>query len=891
MKLLLIDGHALAFRSYFAMIRSPLTNSAGENTSAEFGFLRTLLALRREQQPDAIFIAFDPVGGSFRNRRYPAYKAKRAATPPELKASVERLQEFLPLAGIAHEARPGFEADDLIASAARQAAAAGWQVLIASADKDLCQLVDEQIRVLRPAAGAKPARELGPREVEEEFGVPPSRLRDYLSLTGDDADNVPGVPGLGPKGSAKLLAEFDSLDSLYARLADLDAAALRRKLEAGREQAFLARELISLVEDLPLPAPSAAWRPRPPDRAAAQAWLMERGFQSLIAEFLGSGEAEAPVVYRCIEDGEALAALGSRLAAAARFAVDTETTGLDPLAADLVGISLALSAGEAWYLPVAGRAQTAGLPLATLQAALAPALASEQVEKIAQNLKFDAQVLARHGLPIAGPSFDTMLASYCVDPGRRSHGLDALALELLGHVMVPYAALFAPGDKARDITQVAVDKLTHYAAEDADYTLRLAEHLRPALAVAGVESLFRELEMPLVPVLAAMEEAGIGLDQEHLAALGERMEAERAALEAKIHAAAGKSFAIGSPKQLAAVLFEELKLPTGRRTKTGYSTDEQVLGELAGEHPIAGWVLEWRELAKLKSTYVDVLPTMVLARTGRVHTRFNQAVAATGRLSSSDPNLQNIPIRSELGKEIRRAFVPGPGLKLASFDYSQVELRILAALSGDAALGAAFAAGRDIHRWTAARLAGKAEEEVSREERDRAKTVNFGVLYGMGAHGLAQRLRIARAEAQRFIDEYFAAFPGVRQWIDATLLRARSEGSVSTILGRRRALPELASANGALRSFGERVAINTPIQGSAADLIKLAMLRIHAWLAASGLAARLLLQVHDELLFEAPAAELDALAAGVIPLMERAGDLAIPLKVEWGAGDNWLEAH
>ena len=814
MKLLLIDGHALAFRSYYAMIRSPLTNSAGENTSAEFGFLRTLLALRREQQPDAILVAFDPPGGSFRHRRYPEYKAKRAATPPELKASVEHLQAFLPLAGIAQEARPGYEADDLIASAARQAAAAGWQVLIASADKDLCQLVDERIRVLRPAAGVKPPRELGPREVEEEFGVPPAKLRDYLSLTGDDADNVPGVPGRGPQGRAKLLAEF-----------------------------------------------------------------------------LGAGEAAAPVAYHSVEAAGALAALGARLAAAPRFAVDTETTGLDPLANALVGISVALVPGEAWYLPVAGRCAGAGLALADLQAALGPVLAGASTEKIAQNLKFDAQVLARHGLAIAGPTFDTMLASYCVDPGRRSHGLDALALELLGHVMVPYDALFAAGDKERDITRVPLDKLTHYAAEDADYTLRLAEHLRPALVAAGVESLFRELEMPLLPVLAAMEAAGIGLDTAHLAALGERMEAERTALEARIHEAAGKPFAIGSPKQLAAVLFEELKLPSGRKTKTGFSTDEQVLGELAAAHPIAGWVLEWRELAKLKSTYVDVLPTMVLPSTGRVHTRFNQAVAATGRLSSSDPNLQNIPIRSELGKEIRRAFVPAPGLKLASFDYSQVELRILAALSEDAALSAAFAADRDIHRWTAARLASKPEAEVSRDERDRAKTVNFGVLYGMGAHGLAQRLRIPRTEAQRFIDEYFAAFPGVRRWIDATLLRARAEGSVSTILGRRRALPELNSANPALRAFGERVAINTPIQGSAADLIKLAMLRIHAWLATSGLAARMLLQVHDELLFEAPPAELDALAAGVIPLMEKAGDLAVPLKVEWGAGDNWLEAH
>ena len=895
MKLLLLDGHALAFRSYYAMIRSPLTNSAGENTSAEFGFLRTLLALRRDEAPDAILVAFDPPGGSFRHRDFPDYKAQRAETPLELKASVSRLQEFLPLAGIAQEIRPGYEADDVLASAARRAAAEGWDVRIVSGDKDLCQLVDDRIHLLRPASGKKPQKELGPAEVEEEYGVPPAKIRDYLSLVGDSADNVPGVAGLGPKGSSKLLAEFESLDDLYARLDDLDSATVRKKLEDGRENAFRARGLIALVEDLDLDGPEPAWRPAAPRRESVQAWLLERGFHTLVPDFLGESEPEEAARYSLVQDEASLRALVERLESAPRFAVDTETTGLDPLSDALVGISLALEPGEAFYLPVAGRCAGEGLPLETLQSLLGPALADPGIEKVAQNLKFDAQMLEQHGLPIQGACFDTMLASYCVDPGRRSHGLDALALELLGHVMVPFEDLFEAGDKTRDIQTVPLDSLGHYAAEDADYTLRLAATLRPALGETGTERVFRELEMPLIPVLSAMEKTGIALDTAHLARLSGEMETARAELEGRIHAAAGREFAIGSPKQLATVLFEELGLPKGRRTKTGYSTDEQVLGELAAEHPIAGWVLEWRELSKLKSTYVDVLPQMVLPATGRVHTRFNQAVAATGRLSSSDPNLQNIPIRTALGREIRRAFVPAQGMQLASFDYSQVELRILAALSGDAALGEAFAGDRDIHRWTAARLAGKAEDDVTREERDRSKVVNYGVLYGMGAHGLAQRLRISRGEAQGFIDEYFAAFPEVRRWIDETLFRARAEGAVTTLFGRRRALPELNSGNGRIRGFAERMAVNTPIQGSAADLIKLAMIRIHDWLPGSGLDARMLLQVHDELLFEVAPGDLEALSGEVVARMEGVGQgigaVNVTLKVDWGVGASWLEAH
>ena len=892
MKLLIVDGHALAYRSYYAMIKSPLTNSRGENTSAEFGFVRTLRAVLREQAPDALLVCFDPRGKTFRHERYPEYKASRAKTPEELHESIERITGFLDAAGYAWQRREGFEADDVMASAARSAAEDGWDVLLFTGDKDLCQLVDDRVHVLRPAVGQKPARALDVEAVREEFGVRPERLLDYLSLVGDSSDNVPGVAGLGPKSALKLFESHDGLDAVYEALAEIQPAGMQKKLTAGRESAFLSRELIRLVTDLDLDVGREEWElGEPADPEALREWLIDRDFHTLLALFETGGGEEEAVEYQLVADGEELAAMLAELAGAMRLAVDTETTGLDSHTAELVGISLCAVAGRAFYLPVAGQCEGEALALAKIAAALGLILADPAIEKVAQNLKYDSRILARHGMPMAGPCYDTMLASYCVDPSRRSHGLDNLALELLGHEMIPYDSLFEQADKERDIRKVPLAVLGRYAAEDADYTLRLAEHFDPALAEAGVEGLFRKLEMPLVPVLLAMEEAGVALDVGHLERLSERMAAKREELTARIHEAAGREFKIGSPKQLAVVLFEEMGLPPGKKTKTGFSTDEEVLGELAGEHPIAGWVLEWRELSKLKSTYVDVLPTMVSAATGRVHTRFNQAVAATGRLSSSDPNLQNIPIRSELGREIRQAFVAPEGSVLASFDYSQVELRILAHLSGDEALREAFASGRDIHRWTAARLAGKGEDEVSREERDRSKVVNYGVLYGMGARGLAQRLRIPRGEAQQFIDEYFASFPGIRGWTEETLAQARVDGAVSTLLGRRRALPEIHSSNGRIRGFAERVAVNTPIQGTAADLIKRAMIRLHARAGDEAWAARMLLQVHDELLFEIPRADLDGVAAAVVEIMEGVAELAVPLAVDWGAGKNWLEAH
>ncbi len=892
MKLLIVDGHALAYRSYYAMIRNPLSNSSGENTSAEFGFLLAYQATLREKSPDAVLVCFDPVGKTFRHERYVEYKAQRPKMPQDLRDSIAKIQEYLDLIGTRWLRIEGFEADDVMATAARMAESEGWDVLLMTGDKDMCQIVSDKVRLLRPAAGKRPAGELDPAGVEAEFGVKPRAILDYLSLIGDSSDNVPGVPGLGPKGAVKLLAAHPNLDAIYANLDAIEPKGVRNKLEQGRESAELSRELIRLVEDVEIGEGLMEWSPGKPDIEGLKAWLLGRGFQSMVAELeKPAEEAEDKKDYPIIQDEAAIAELAQTLKKAGRFAVDTETTSLDPSKAELVGMSFSWENGCACYLPVAGACMGDGLSLDLLQAALAPLLADDGLQKVAQNLKYDARVLARHGLPIAGPCFDTMLASYCVDPSRRSHGLDNLALDLLGHGMIPYDSLFEKGDKEKDIKQVPLELLGPYAAEDADLTLQLADLLDPALDENGVRDLFEQFEMPLVPVLSDMEEAGIGLDVKALGRSSIEMETARAELSKKIFEAAGREFTIGSPKQLSAILFDEMGLPTGKRIKTGFSTDEQVLSGLAGEHDIAGWVLEWRELSKLKSTYVDSLPTMVNAETGRVHTRYNQAVAATGRLSSSDPNLQNIPIRSKLGKSIRATFIAPPGRLLASFDYSQIELRILAHLSGDEALREAFASDRDIHRWTAARIGGIEEDEVDRDARDRSKVVNYGVLYGMGARGLAGRLRISRDEAQGFIDEYFASFPGIKIWIDTVLMEARTNAATSTLFGRRRALPEINSSNGRLRSFAERVAVNTPIQGTAADLIKRAMIDVAAALTDSKIDARMLLQVHDELIFEVAEGELDALVELIRPLMERAPELNVALIVDWGSGKNWLEAH
>ncbi len=970
MTLYLVDGHALAYRSYFAFAANPLTNSRGEETSAVYGFVNTLLTLIREWKPDALAVVFDPEGPTFRHEQFAEYKAHREETPESLVEQMRVIRAVLEAMGLPEITVDGFEADDVIATLARR-----WRdrcdVRIVSGDKDLFQLIDDRVRLIRPGRGRVLEGEMDAEGLREKLGIAPSQVVDYLALTGDASDNVPGVRGIGPKTAAKLLQTWGSLDAVYEHLDEVTPPGVRRKLEAGREAAMASRELVRLRDDVPVgveleqlalpdvrtdafrevlerlefhrfarqlfdaPGEAGAGDARrgradvagerfeatrdEREDAARNTRAGEAGARARPGAEPAAGEAPGDAAtraradsadagagvgadYACVDTREALEALAERLRACERIAVDTETSSPLPMHAVLAGISLSDRPGRAWYVPVTSELAAAegellparrapGLEPEVVREVLGPVLAADRPRKVGQNIKYDEIVLERAGLPLGGVEFDTMIASYCLDPARRSHSLDALARELCGHEMIPFASLFERRSARRDIREAPLERVTEYACEDADYTLRIHDVLAPMIEASTVRDLFHHVEMPLREVLRRMEMTGIRVDREFLEALSQRYRARIAELEAEIHREVGGEFNINSTQQLREVLFDRLGLKPSRRTRTGYSTDADVLAGLAGEHPVIDRLLEYRRLVKLQGTYVDALPRLIHPETGRVHTSFNQAVASTGRLSSSDPNLQNIPIRTEEGREIRRAFVAEPGWVLIDADYSQIELRILAHLSGDAALREAFACDADIHRMTAARVMGVDPDRVDDEMRSRAKAVNFGIIYGMGARGLARSLGIGVDEARRFIDDYFASYPGVKRFIDDTIRRARDEKAAWTMLGRVRRLPDIDSTNGRARSFAERVAVNTPVQGTAADIIKLAMLEVDRALADRGLRARMLLQVHDELLLEAPEDEAEAACALVRECMEGAVTLEVPLRVDVGTGRTWLDAH
>lgn len=899
----LVDGHALAYRAYFAFIRAPLINSRGENTSAAFGFARMLLALLKKYDPRYVAVVFDSGEETDRHREFEAYKAQRAEMPDDMVSQLPWIFEVTKALGIHSIVRPGVEADDLIATIARREAAAGREAVIVTGDKDFLQLLSDRIRVIRPEKGTSLEEEAGPEWCRERFGVGPERIVDLLSLMGDTSDNIPGVKGIGEKTAVKLLSEFGSLDNLYARLDDVKSESLRAKLEQGRKDAQLSRDLVTLREvkvDVPIEEMAVS----PPDPKAVTDLFLRLEFHQLLKEMaLASPDEESKRDYRLVKKEE-LEELARALAAAKELVLDVETTSVDPLEAELVGISFSVEEGKAWYVPVDSSGQVAdgglfadairmptGMYLSVVQRALGPVLANAAVPKIGHNLKYDLQVLDRHGLPAAGEPFDTMIASYCLDPERRSHGLDNLALEFTRHRKIAYEELFAKGDRKRDIRTVAPERLAEYSCEDADYTMRLKKIFETNMRSLGFEKLFREVEMPLCLVLMRMEREGVGIDSKALDELSARLAADIDRLAGEIYAAAGEEFNIGSPKQLQKVLFEKLKLRAGRRTKTGYSTDEDTLLELATANPIARLIVEHRQLSKLRSTYADALPRLVHARTGRIHTSFNQTVTATGRLSSSDPNLQNIPIRTELGRMIRAAFIPRRGNILMDADYSQIELRIMAHLSQDKGFVAAFHEGADIHTRTAARIYGVAESAVTPAQRASAKTINFGVIYGMGPRGLSRQLSIPLEEAEKFIAEYFEQYPGVKEYIDRSIAEARKRRYAETLLGRRRLLPEIESEDSMTRGFSERIAVNTPLQGTAADLIKIAMVRIDGEILSRRLRSRMILTVHDELVFDVDPKERDEVETLVRDKMESALALDVPLRVDIGAGANWLEAH
>ncbi|HEU4929125.1 MAG TPA: DNA polymerase I [Candidatus Krumholzibacteria bacterium] len=920
MALFLVDGHALAYRAYFAFAGSPLSNSRGEETGAVYGFINTLLSLLSKFSPEHLAVVFDGTRPTFRHERYEGYKAQRPQMPDGLTRQLGLIFEAVDAMRIVRLQTDGYEADDIIATLVRRFG--NVPINIVSGDKDLLQLVDERVHVIRPGKGAVLENEMDGAALQAKLGLRADQMVDFLALLGDTTDNIPGVRGIGDKTATELLLRFGTLDEIYRRLGEIEKPSVRARLEEGRDAAYQSRDLVRLHDDVPVEV-ELEELVRRDHRTESFAEILQRlEFKRMHEQLFGAGAPppvpepekprapappEIPIRYRGITAVQALAELAHRLVGADEIAVDVETSSLDPMRATLAGIAVALVPGESFYIPVVSEiaedtegalpgllapARAPGLPLETVRAHLAPVFASEQPAKIGQNIKFDSIVLARAGLPLRGIRFDTMLASYSLDPARKSHGLDALALDWCHHRMIPFEALFDKRDRAKDIRRVALDRVVEYAAEDADFTLRVKHCLAPLLAASEARRLFYEIEMPLSNVLTEMEMTGVKVDVGFLAELARGYGERIGALEERIFQAVGERFNPASTPKLREILFERLGLKPAHRTKTGFSTDADVLESLSGSHPVVTMLLEWRQLVKLKSTYVDALPRLVHPETGRVHTSYNQAIATTGRLSSSEPNLQNIPIRTAEGREIRRAFVAhNREWVLIDADYSQIELRILAHLSDDDALLQAFREDADIHRATAARVMKVDPKDVTAQMRDRAKVVNFGIVYGMGARGLAQSLDIEVDEARRFIDGYFRSYPGVKRFIDTTVARARRDKAVSTMFGRSRRLPDIDSTSPGLRAFSERVAVNTPVQGTAADIIKLAMLKVHRALREAGMQTRMILQVHDELLFEAPVDELERATAMVRDAMESAITLKVPLKVEVGTGPSWLEAH
>ncbi|NCP03451.1 MAG: DNA polymerase I, partial [Deltaproteobacteria bacterium] len=776
---------------------------------------------------------------------------------------------------------------------ARRYAASGMNVTVVTGDKDLMQIVDERISLLDTMKG-KRAREA---EVIERFGVPPRQVLEVLGLAGDSSDNIPGVPGIGEKTASALIQEFGDIENLLANIDKVKGAKRQESLRQFADQARLSRKLADLVYDLPVAINYEDLAICPPDSTQLAEVYRRLEFHQLLQELdlTASGPKTSADAshYQTITAEAALDTMIAQLRAAKRFAFDTETTSLRAVQAKLVGLSFSLTAGSGWYVPVGHRYLGAPeqLPLELVLKKLRPLLEDAQYEKVGQNIKYDALVLRNAGVELAGITDDCMVLSYLTHPEAKSHGLDALASDLLGHRMIPYKELTGRGQKQIGFAEVEVEKAAVYAAEDADITWRIAEKLLPELPASGAEKLYRDIEMPLVNVLTRVEWQGIRVDAQLLKRLSTEMRVDLARLETEIHDLAGGPFNINSPKQMGEILFEKLGLPRGKKTKTGWSTNVEVLTVLAEEHTIAAKILDYRSLAKLISTYTDALPQLINPASGRIHTSFNQAVTATGRLSSSEPNLQNIPIRSVEGRRIREAFLPAEGNLLLAADYSQIELRVMAHMADVAALKESFAAGEDIHRRTASEIFNVFPGMVSDDMRRQAKTINFGVLYGMGAFSLAKDLGIGRKEAQQFIDNYFARYPAVRQFMEARKAEAREHQYVTTLLGRRCAIAEINSSNGAIRSYAERNAINYPIQGSAADIIKVAMVNIDRRLRHENLQTRMVLQVHDELVFDVPAAEVELIKQLVKLEMENAVPLSVPLVVDIGVGANWSEAH
>jgi DNA polymerase-1 len=911
--LYIIDGHSQIYRAYYAPFGN-LSSPAGEPTRATYVFCQMLLNLLRDRQPDYLVMVLDADESKLLRRRiYPAYKAQRPPPPEDLPPQERRIVEILHAARVPLLRREGHEADDIIATLVRRLAGNELEIFLVSRDKDLDQLLTEHVTLYDPMKDEVVTAE----QLLALKGWRPPQAIEAQILTGDSVDNVPGVPGIGPKTAARLLEKYGTARGVVEHADELSPK-LRESLLAFAPQMDLTRQLVTLRDDVSVEfdlqqaeCGRFAWqRVRP--------IFGELGFRKLQEQLpAGSADSEAGAAqatcataapprtgaaatlreprggdYRLVNTPDAFARLAEELAGQAEFAVDTETTGVNPIDCDLVGVSLAWEVGRAAYVPVRSVYGNV-LSLDAVRERLGPLLADETKRKVGHNLKYDLNVLRNAGLPVAGPLFDTMIAAFVVDPARSSYSLDSLALGLLGHTKIPTTDLIGKGRDQLRMDQVPVERVAEYASEDADYTWRLRQLFEPQLAPLGVDRLFYEIEMPLVSVLTDMESHGIALDTDLLREIGRQMAARVSAIEDEVHRLVGTPFNLDSPKQLAEVLFGRLGFRVVRRTKTTRSTDAETLEVLQNEtqHPILPLLLEYREIQKLRGTYVDALPAQLSRRTGRIHTSYHQTGTVTGRLSSSEPNLQNIPIRTEAGRQIRRAFIPrSKDELLVVADYSQIELRVLAHFCEDPALMRAFAEDQDIHAFVAAQVNGVPLSEVTKEMRSRAKAVNFGIVYGQTAFGLAQATGMSRTEAQAFINAYFARYPRIREFIDRCIADAKRDGLVRTILGRRRPIENLNSQNASVRAQAERFAVNTVIQGSAADLIKTAMLQLHRRISAERLSLRMLLQVHDELVCEAPRTDAAAMADIIRAVMTGAMELRVPLKVDVASGENWLEA-
>ena len=924
-KLMLLDAYALIFRAYYGLIRSPRINNKGQNTSAAFGFINTLEELLRTENPDFVAVAFDPPGGTFRHEQFPEYKVTRDETPEDIRWAVPVIKDFLTAYGIKMVEVPRYEADDVIGTLAHRAAKDGLEVVMVTPDKDYAQLVQPNVSMLRPQSGAKGYERLGVEEVKTKFEVEnPLQVIDLLGLMGDAADNIPGCPGVGAKTAVKLLADFGSIEDLLSHTDQLKGA-LKKKVEEHVEQIRESKVLATIVTDVPIDVTWDDMQRKNPNKEALVALYEDLEFRTFLRRLTGDAPAAAapsaepdlfsqafvtttntdeettldfqenlstladhPHQYHLVETEEEAQELCRSLLTFSQVAFDTETTSVDAMQAQLVGMSFAVEGGTAWYVAVSRETEAAQSMVDIFR----PFFEHPSIEKVGQNLKYDLLVLSHYGVEVAGPLFDTMLAHYVVQPEQR-HNMDLLAEKYLHYRTIPIEALIGSGRTQRNMADLEPKEIVDYACEDADVTLRLYPILKEEMEKYEVTSVFTHIEMPLLPVLARMERNGVRLDTAALEETGRNFTERMQQLETDIYELAGHEFTITSPKQVGAVLFDELQISAKvKKTKTGqYSTSEEVLESLRDKHPIVEKILQHRALKKLLSTYVEALPKLIHPQTGHIHTSFNQAVTATGRLSSSNPNLQNIPVRGEDGREIRRAFVPEEGEVFFSADYSQIELRIMAHLSEDEHMVADFNSGLDIHAATAARIFHKPVEEVDRDERRKAKTANFGIIYGISAFGLSERMGVSRGEAKELIENYFATYPKVREYMNESIERAKQTGYIATQFGRRRYLADINAGNATVRGYAERNAVNAPIQGTAADIIKLAMVAIDRRLREEKLQTRMILQVHDELNFSVPPTELEQVRHLVVEEMERAFQMRVPLVAECGEGTNWLEAH